>query len=390
MSGIYTSDIMDPLLLDQFKQMSASDQQTPGSPGAKGTEGNKATGKKDNAELADTKAIPVRQPYHSKIDKRVAATILETPSKAPTNVLDLPLELFMEICLLLRPSDLSALSRVNRALRAFIAYHGDEIARTIICWRYPRLARSFPLPFRASLNTSERMRWTSGQEPDEEPPIHPRYRYEQPLRPAHIEQPPFEVVCECRSCVERWDKLMMAVDYSYWQDPEDHYSSFFPDKYAMNYMPTWGVELNTLHAAVVKKAVLGVGAGGTGGRLWHARILEKYLASTVRSALRHAPKKNLPKKNLRRRNPFKQIAPTEEEVRAETDAFLERCGMSEFMFFRMYCAFTEACKPDRALDRRGKMHDRMIIEETRVWRTVAHRGAQYWPLCSGTGPSLHH
>ncbi|KAK3386839.1 hypothetical protein B0H63DRAFT_468471 [Podospora didyma] len=147
----------------------------------------------------------------------------------------------------------------------------------------------------------------------------------------HIQPPDPSFTCTCLTCMLRWNCLCLVVDFAYWQKNLDTGEpiSVIP----RGTTPKWNRDLVARNASIVVKALR--------SPLWHARILEAHLASTIRSIRRHG----LNKGNRRRR--FRMA---DEDVHAETDVFLERSGPPtlDFPYHRDNYYMLEAFLPNRS------------------------------------------
>ena len=163
---------------------------------------------------------------------------------------------------------------------------------------------------------------------------------------SHVPPPDPAEVCTCLTCVLRWSALCLIVDFAHWQADLDR-GEPLPFWARSEPVPEWNRRLLARNADVVRKALSlrsprspSSPVGDVGG-LWHARLLEAHLDSTTRAHRRHAANKG----NKRRR--FRM---TSEDVKAGTDAFLERSGPPtfDFPFHRDNYYMLEAYLPNRA------------------------------------------
>ncbi|KAG7294674.1 hypothetical protein NEMBOFW57_004752 [Staphylotrichum longicolle] len=185
---------------------------------------------------------------------------------APTGLLDLPYELLTGIFELLRPSDLFAVSQVNRTLRRFLLSEEAAIIRRVINLRYPILERCLLRPVLTK---------------DIDPTIRPLLR--SPDRP------------DLKLSHHHLDKGVPIPTIP------------------RGTIPPWNHKLLERNRRLVLNAL--------SSPLWYARILEVHLDSTTRSIRRHSENK------ADRRLHFH---PTEDEMKAGTDAFLQREGPPTF------------------------------------------------------------
>ncbi|KAK4150228.1 hypothetical protein C8A00DRAFT_18210 [Chaetomidium leptoderma] len=242
----------------------------------------------------------------------------------PRGFLDLPLELLMAILELLRPSDIFVLSRVNARLRTFLLEEEVAIARHIVNWRYPILAQCFLRPV-----------LMEDIDPAIQPllsiPDRPDLKLSHRIPHQNIPQPDVALHCTCMTCLVRWTSLCAAVDMVHWQDNLDKGEPI--PTIPRGQLPAWNQELIASNRRVVLKSLT--------SPLWYARILEAHLDSTTRSIRRHSQNKG------DRRLHFRM---TEEDMRAGTDAFLQRAGPPTFdyPYSRELYYMLEAFLPSRS------------------------------------------
>ncbi|KAI9146847.1 hypothetical protein HJFPF1_13415 [Paramyrothecium foliicola] len=245
------------------------------------------------------------------------------PNRRQINILNLPLELTLYIVELLRPSDVLSLAQVNRELHRFIAAEESSIAAAIGRWRYGCLARCFRLPVLMD---------------DVDPAIHAPLQHEERQellaihkKPYQHAQPPDATrICTCLTCTLRWSALCIAVDFAHWQDHLDGGEPI--PMIPRGQQPEWNEDRLAINADKVWRALR--------RPLWHVRLLEAHLASTVRSIRRHAANRG----NKRRR-----FAISPADAASGTDAFLERYGPPtlDFPFHRDAYYMLEAYLPNR-------------------------------------------
>lgn len=205
----------------------------------------------------------------------------------------------MAILELLRPSDIFALSRVNKEFHAFVFANESAIVKPIIKLRYSILERCFPRP--VSLENVK-------------PAI--RSMLESPERPdfgthQNIPPPDKTLHCTCMTCLVRWNALCAVIDFAHWQDHLDRGIPIPTIKRGTN--PGWNQELLERHRRVALKAL--------DSPLWYARVLEAHLESTTRSIRRHSQNKADKRRHY-------QVTPA--DVRAGTDEFLQQNGPPTF------------------------------------------------------------
>jgi hypothetical protein len=268
--------------------------------------------------------------------------------------LDLPLDVFMEVIGYLRPSDVFKFGQVNKALRQFIVRHESAIARSIVGWRYPVLQKCFRTPILLDHVDAAIHPILQNEERQEIYTIHKK-----PFQ--HIQPPDPRLICTCMSCILRWNALNVVIDFAYWQKNLDNGEPIPMIPRGKN--PEWNRELIECNRLVVIR--------GLRSPLWHARILETHLKSTVNSIRRQMDNKG------NRRRHFRM---TEEDEAAETDTFLERSGPPtlDFPFHRDNYYMLEAYFPNRgwSSDEQRWMyvpdsqHDRdlELVQRWETWR----------------------
>lgn len=268
-------------------------------------------------------------PKKSKRTERQQKKRQEKASRVQTTFFDLPTELLLSVFSYLRPSDIFNISRVNKSFHNFIfLQHEDQLAQAMIQARYPTLYKCFQLPVllkdvdesvHAALMDEERQELLN---------IHKK-SYQ------HIKAPDPKLICTCLTCSLNWNFLCVIIDFAVWQNNLDqgfappliphpiHPPSPTPPISTLpltdhsepipiidrGRSPRWNRTLINASAATVTKALH--------SKLWHSRILEAHLDSTVRSIKRHGANKG---------NQRKRFRMEVEDVRVGTDAFLERSG----------------------------------------------------------------
>jgi hypothetical protein len=309
-----------------------------------------------------TAAIPLRS---KRTERRQRKRHLEAKaSKQHATLWDLPSELVMDILILLRPSDIFMLSRVNQALRHFILQEEAGIAREIITRRYAILSKCFPIP--VLLENVDKEAHTALLSDARQAILNIHKRPYQ-----HIKLPDQRLVCTCLTCMLAWNNLNLVVDFAYWQRNLDQGEPI--TMVPRGKSPEWNQTLISASADVVQKALY--------GPLWYARILEGHLNSTIGSIRRHGNNKG----NKRRR--FRMSV---EDAAAETDLFLERSGPPslDFPFHRDNYYMLEAYLPNRGWNSEvgewrympASQHDR-DVEFVKAWakrreNTVAQDAGQ--------------
>ncbi|CAG8956748.1 hypothetical protein HYFRA_00011137 [Hymenoscyphus fraxineus] len=270
-----------------------------------------------------TAALPLRSKRTERKQKKRHLK-QEMASQPQATMMDLPSEILLDILSNLRPSDVIRLSRVNKGLRNYIKDDQSRIAAKLIDFRYPVLARCFPLPvllenvdksFHSALLDSER----------QSTHLH---IHKKPYQ--HVQTPDPHNICTCLTCILAWNNLCLLVDFGHWQKNLDAGDPI--PMLRRGEVPTWNQNLISFNASVVEKALQ--------NSLWYARILEYHLKSTIGSIRRHGNNAG----NKRRR--FRM---TPEHAAAETDEFLTRNGPPslDFPFHRDNYYMLEAYLPNR-------------------------------------------
>ncbi|KAK8054588.1 hypothetical protein PG994_009655 [Apiospora phragmitis] len=321
-----------------------------------------------------TEALTLRSKKTERAQKKQQLRAAKKQSKpAPRGLLlDLPYELLLEILYLLRPSDLFNLRRAGKGYDAFITSEESRISQHVVSWRYSCLAQCFRLPvlIRDMQQQQQQQQQQTrgdgaadhenghdehGEEDDDDIDIDIVSILQSPERQdrlgihkrpyGHVPPPDPAKVCTCLTCVLRWSALCLVVDFAHWQADLDR-GEPIPTWARSEPVPEWNRRLLARNADVVRKALSlnspssSTTPGGVGG-LWHARLLEAHLDSTVRANRRHAANKG----NKRRR-----FQMTSQDVAAGTDTFLERSGPPtfDFPFHRDNYYMLEAYLPNRA------------------------------------------
>lgn len=295
---------------------------------------------------------------HSKRTERTQKKIDKKKKKRSNgdtkSPLDLPLEVFMEVMSYLRPSDVVNFALVNKTLNQLIVQEEEVIVRSIVSWRYTVLEKCFRAPVLLENVNTALHPILQREERQEIFTIHKK-----PFQ--HIQAPDPQVICTCMSCILRWNALNVAIDFAHWQDNLDKGEPIPMIPRGTN--PKWNRELTTAHGLVVVKALR--------SSLWHARILELHLKTTVNSIRRQMNNKG----NRRRRFQL-----TYDDEVAETDAFLERSGPStlDFPFHRDNYYMLESYIPNRSWSSDAQrwmyvpasQHERdlELVERWETWR----------------------
>lgn len=270
-----------------------------------------------------TEALTLRSKRTERFKKKQTKKAKKVRPEGPS-LLSLPSELLLAIIGLLRPSDVFNLWRVNKPLNAFLSEAEAIIAKSIVGWRYVCLEKCYRTPvllknvdatFHHDLQSADRQELLT---------IHKK-----PYQ--HIQSPDPTEICTCLTCMLRWSALCFIVDFGHWQGNLDRGDpiTLIP----RGGFPEWNQKLVAANAATVRKALR--------SPLWHARLFEVQLDSTVRAIRRHAANKG----NKRRR--FRM---TKEDADSGTDLFLERSGPPsfDFPFHRDNYYMLEAYMPNRS------------------------------------------
>lgn len=264
----------------------------------------------DDDEPLDDRTAAI--PLHSKRTERMQRKKATRDKKrdAIVNLAKLPTELILEALKLLRPSDVVNFALVNRRFRSLVDAHASIIGDAILKHRYPILAQCFPLPRLLSDISAPIAALLSDPARQTQLNVHKK-----PY--SHVQPPDAQLLCTCITCILVWNNLGLALDFAHWQHNLDTGEP-------IPILPRgkrceWNEELVARNANISRKAVT--------NSLWHARILETHLSSTIRSIRRHA---------LNKGNKRKHVEMTEEEAAKGTDQFLEKAGplSLEFPFHR--------------------------------------------------------
>lgn len=242
---------------------------------------------------------------------------------ALVNLTKLPTELILESLTYLSPRDVFSFSLVNRRFHALVAANSCALGDAIIQQRYALLAQCFPTPkllcdvapsIRDLLTDPSRQTQLS---------IHKR-----PYQ--HIQPPDAHQLCTCLTCILTWNNLGLVLDFAHWQPNLDNGVPI--PTMPRGQMSEWNRELVARNARTARKAV--------DDSLWHARILEMHLDSTVRSIRRHLENKG---------NKRTHVNMSREDAAAATDVFLSKHGPPslEFPYQRDEYYMLEAYLPNR-------------------------------------------
>lgn len=245
---------------------------------------------------------------------------------AVVNLTKLPTELVIECLKMLPPGDVLSFGCVNRRFNSVVNANANVIGDSIIRQRYPLLVQCLPLPKPlAAVDVSIRPLLTDAKRLQQMGIHHKPYQ--------HVQAPDALLLCTCLTCVMAWNNLCLVLDFAHWQNNLDSGTPL--PIMPRGKTPEWNQELVRRHAAVVCTAL--------NNSLWHARILEMHLDSTIRSIKRQA-------KNTG--NQRKHVEMTDEEAVAGTDSFLSKAGPSSFEFpynrdeyYMLYVSLTSCLTP---------------------------------------------
>lgn len=239
------------------------------------------------------------------------------------SLIKLPTELIIESLTYLRPGDVLSFSHINRRFRSLVDAHANVIGNAIIQQRYTLLAQCLVLPkLLAEVDPSARPLLVNDRR-QEFLGIH-RKPYQ------HLQPPDQHFVCTCLSCILAWNNLCVALDFAHWQTNLDTGEPL--PIIPRGTTPEWNRNLVHRNAQVVRAALR--------HPLWHARILEMHLDSTIRAIRRQGKNKG---------NKRKHVEMTDEDAARGTDAFLSKPGplSLEFPYHRDEYHMLEAYLPNR-------------------------------------------
>lgn len=254
----------------------------------------------DGEEPLEDKTITL--PLHSKRTDRMQRkrAVREKKRQAVTSIAHLPTELVLEILQLLQPHQVFNFAATCKRFASLVDANSGVIGNEIIKRRYPLLVQCFSLPT-----------FLSQVDPNIQPLLLEPGRqaqlaiHQKPYQ--HVHPPDPQLICTCLTCILLWNNLNLALDFAHWQDNLDAGEPIpIPSR---GETPEWGRILIKKHARIVRKALH--------NPIWHARILETHLDSTVRAIRRHCENKG---------NKRKHVDMTEEEAETGTDAFLSKSG----------------------------------------------------------------
>ncbi|KAL1595770.1 hypothetical protein SLS60_009459 [Paraconiothyrium brasiliense] len=235
----------------------------------------------------------------------------------------LPTELIIESLTYLQPGEVLNFSNTNRRFRSLVDANSNVIGNAIIQQRYTLIAQCLVLPkLLAEVDASARPLLVAERR-QEFLGIH-RKPYQ------HLQPPDQHFVCTCLSCILAWNNLCVALDFAHWQTVLDTGEPL--PMIPRGTTPEWNGELVRRNAQVVRAALQ--------NPLWHARILEIHLDSTIRAIRRQSKNKG---------NKRKHVDMTDEDAARGTDAFLSKSGplSLEFPYHRDNYYLLEAYLPNR-------------------------------------------
>jgi hypothetical protein len=260
----------------------------------------------DNEEPLEDKtaALTLKNKRTERMERRKVTR--DKKRDAMVNLAKLPTELLLEAVQYLAPHDVFHFSFVNRRFYKLVNANSGVIGDVIIASRYGILAQCFPTP-----------KLLSDVEPSLRPLLSDPTRQTQlgiHKRPyQHIESPDPQQLCTCLTCILTWNNLSLVLDFSNWQPNLDTGKPI--PMVPRGQAPEWNQQLVARNARIARKAI--------GDSLWHARILEVHLDSTIRAIKRHAKNKG---------NKRAHVAMTAEDAAAGTDDFLVKHGPPSLEF----------------------------------------------------------
>lgn len=263
----------------------------------------------DESPLQDnTETLLLRSKRTERKHKRQAKR--ERQRNAVVKLTTLPTELILESLKLLQPTDVFNFGLVNHRFHSVVIANANVVGDAIINQRYPLLVQCFPLPkLLSDVNPAVRALLSDEKRQVRLGIHHKPYQ--------HVWPPNSKVLCTCLTCIMTWNNLCLALDFAHWQN---HLDSGEPIPIIpRGQSPEWNAKLVQRNAHIVGTALY--------NSLWHARILERHLESTVRAIRRHAKNKG---------NKRKHVEMTDEDADVGTDAFLTKPGplSLEFPFQR--------------------------------------------------------
>lgn len=268
-----------------------------------------------------TAALSLKSKRTERMQRRKA--VRDKKKDAVVKLSELPTELVLECLAYTSPRDVFSFSVASRRFHALVAANARVIGEAILVRRYPLLAQCFPTP--RLLRDVEPSTQDVLTDPSRQTQLSIHRRPYQ-----HIQPPDASQLCTCLTCILTWNNLGLVLDFAHWQSNLDN---GVPIPVLPRGQTTeWNTDLVARNARIASKAVE--------HPLWHARILEMHLDSTVRSIRRHSKNKG---------NKRTHVNMTEADAAARTDAFLSKHGPPslEFPYQRDEYYMLEAYLPNR-------------------------------------------
>ncbi|KAF2031737.1 hypothetical protein EK21DRAFT_62407 [Setomelanomma holmii] len=276
----------------------------------------------DDEPLEDTTAALT---LHNRRTERLQRKRVTRDKKrdAIVTLAKLPTELILESLKCLESRDVFRFSFTNRRFSSLVNANASVIGDAIIASRYTILSQCFPTPKLLSTLEPSLRGLLSDPSRQLQLGIHKR-----PYQ--HIEAPDAQQLCTCLTCILTWNNLGLVLDFAHWQDNLD--SGKPVPMIPRGTAPEWNSDLIAQNARIARRAIE--------NSLWHARILEVHLDSTIRSIRRHAKNKG---------NKRTHVAMTDEDAALGADEFLVKHGPPslEFPYHRDEYYMLEAYLPNR-------------------------------------------
>ncbi|KAF1924383.1 uncharacterized protein M421DRAFT_8861 [Didymella exigua CBS 183.55] len=268
-----------------------------------------------------TAALSLKSKRTERMQRR--KVVRDRKKDAMANLTKLPTELLLECLAHVTPRDVFSFSLASRRFHALVAANTRVVGDVIIARRYALLAQCFPTPRLLSDVEPAIQKLMADASRQTQLSIHKR-----PY--THIQPPDAQQLCTCLTCILTWNNLGLVLDFAHWQSNLD-------DGVPIAIIPQgrtaeWNDELVARNARIVRKAVK--------DSLWHARILELHLDSTVRSIKRHLKNKG---------NKRTHVDMADADVDSGADTFLSKHGPPslEFPYQRDEYYMLEAYLPNR-------------------------------------------
>jgi hypothetical protein len=230
----------------------------------------------------------------------------DTKRAAIVNLTKLPTELILECLTCLAPRDVFRFSFVNRRFHSLVQANARVIGDAIMACRYTLLAQCFPTPRLLSDVAPALRPLLTDPKRQVQLGIHKR-----PYQ--HIQSPDAQQLCTCLTCILTWNNLGLVLDFAHWQHNLDSGKPI--PMVPRGQAPEWNADLIAQNARIARMAI--------DSSLWHARILEVHLDSTIRSIKRHAKNKG---------NKRTHVAMTDDDAASGTDSFLVKYGPPSLEF----------------------------------------------------------